>query len=245
VKKKVEICVDSIESAIVAAKAGADRIELCRNILQGGTTPNLGLLKMIKREIDIPVHVLIRPRAGDFVYSEFEKQEILIDIADFIEAGVNGIVTGCLKLDGTIDIAFLKRIKEASQKVPLTFHRAFDVCLDPFESLQVLVDNEIEYLLTSGAKETALKGAELIKELISVAEGKITIIAASGVREHNVRKLFEITRVDEIHATAFAKVYSGYQVTPDCKMGKDDQLCYIHRTDFQKVKNLIDEFKRY
>lgn len=240
--KLIEICVDSIESAIIATKARANRLEVCRNINQGGTTPNLGLVKTIIKNCNILVNVLIRPRAGNFVYSMLEKEEILADIKDFTQLGVNAIVVGCLTTNNKIDIEFLQQIIKVANGIKITFHRAFDLCQNPFTALQTLIDFKINTVLTSGQKQTAIEGHQLIKKLLEKANGKINILAGSGIRHHNIKNLYNLTHINQIHATAFTKVKIG-KSNNNCTMGKNDDNAYVNRTDFDKVKQLVDNFR--
>lgn len=197
----LEICANSYQSAKNARDAGAHRIELCQELSVGGITPSYGLLKKVVREIDIPVFVLIRPRCGNFVYSDDEFQVMKTDIQLCKDLGCKGIVSGVLNSDKTIDIKRTKELVELSKPLGFTFHRAFDEVRNPKEALKELMDLGMERVLTSGQKATAEEGLELFKELQSIAENKLTIIAGGGVSAKNVM-LFKEAGLTEVHASA-------------------------------------------
>ena len=181
----VEVCANSLESALVAQDAGADRIELCTELAVGGLTPSYGLLVAVKRRISIPVHVLIRPRSGDFAYTEEEREIMLRDIEKCVELGFNGIVCGALHKDFSLDVAHTQQLKEASGELHFTFHRAFDWVKDPFETLVQLKNVGVDTLLTSGQKPTAVEGIELLSVLKNGGSG-IHVMPGSGINADNV-----------------------------------------------------------
>ncbi len=186
----LECCVDCVESALTADANGADRLELCANLLIGGTTPDINLFYRVKKAVKAKVNVLLRPRFGDFCYSDEEFAILLADVQLFREAGADGVVIGVLSPDGSIDEKRMKLLMEAAGDLPVTFHRAFDVCRDPFEALAACKRLGISTILTSGQKNSAMEGLELLKELVQKADG-IDIMIGSGVGSKNLEKLME------------------------------------------------------
>lgn len=207
-KVQVEICVDSIQSALAAQKAGADRIELCDNLIGGGTTPSAGMIELARKYLTMDINVIIRPRSGDFCYSyhEFEVMKKDIEIAKCY--GANGIVIGILKPNGVIDVNMMNEIVQLSRPLTVTFHRAFDMTRDPFEALEVLINLGVERVLTSGQESKAIYGVELIKELVHRAEDKIIVMPGAGIDEINITDIIDNTGAKEIHMSAKKKVDS-------------------------------------
>jgi len=193
----VEVCANSLQSALNAQSAGADRIELCSELAVGGITPSYGLLNSIRQHISIPVHVLIRPRSGDFSYSDEEFEIMKTDIALSVELGFDGIVSGILHKDFTLDEERTKMLVELSGSLKFTFHRAFDWVEDPVETLSQLEDLGVDYVLTSGQQKSAVEGMALLTELQQKAS-KCIIMPGGGVRTDNVH-LFQEARFSAIH----------------------------------------------
>ena len=197
----LEVCANSYESALNAQKGGAQRIELCEDLAVGGLTPNFELSKKVISELNIPVFILIRPRDGDFNYSGEEFEQIKKDIILFKELGCKGIVSGILtKKDNNIDISRTRELIELSKPLEFTFHRAFDEVLNPIQALHQLIKLKADRILTSGQAETAVKGLDLLKELINIAENKIIIMPGSGV---NINNILEFKKIGskEIHGS--------------------------------------------
>ena len=165
-KYTLEICVDSVESAINAQKGGATRLELCSNLIIGGTTPTKSLFEEVRKNVNIPINVLIRPRFGDFLYSKYEIEIIKNEIRMFREMGADGIVVGILTKEGEIDLENMKSFISEAQNIPVTFHRAFDVCKNPLEAFYELKKIGVKAILTSGQEENCLKGKQLLKKLV-------------------------------------------------------------------------------
>lgn len=186
----LECCVDSVESALEAVRGGADRLELCGNLLIGGTSPELPLFLRVKKLVDIPVNVLLRPRFGDFCYTEEEFALLEESVRAFVAASADGIVIGVLRPDGTVDEERMKILMEAAGEVPVTFHRAFDVTRNPFEALEACERLGVTTILTSGQQNTALEGKELLSQLVA-GSGKITILVGSGVGSKTLPELLE------------------------------------------------------
>ena len=204
----MEICVDSIESALAAEKGGAHRIELCDNLMAGGTTPSIGMLQLIRRHINIDINFIVRPRSGDFCYSDFEFQVMKKDIEMAKEYGANGIVVGILKPDGEVDVDRMKEIIEISKPLKVTFHRAFDMTKDPLKSLETLISLGVERILTSGQESNAFEGVDLIKELVHRAGDRIIIMPGAGINELNIEEIINKTGVKEVHMSAKKRVES-------------------------------------
>ena len=197
-KKVLEVCVDSVESAVTAQKAGADRLEICANLLIGGTTPGVSQFQQIRKKCGIPLHVLIRPRFGDFLYTDSEYQMLEEDTRMFRELGADGIVTGCLKADGSLDCNRMEQLRACAGELTLTLHRAFDVCRDPYQALEEAVSLGIDIILTSGQAPDCRKGKEILAKLIAQAGERIEILAGGGVNDEVIRRLSE-----DIHASCF------------------------------------------
>ena len=205
----VEACVDSIESALAAARGGAHRLELCANLIEGGTTPSAGTLAVCRARLDIPIFVLIRPRGGDFLYSAAELAVMLEDIRRAKQAGAQGVVTGVLRADGEIDADRTGELIAAARPLHVTFHRAFDVCRDASRALETLVALGVERVLSSGQAATAPEGAETIARLVRQAAGRIGVLPGGGVTPDNAAALVRATGVTEVHLTGAGVHQSG------------------------------------
>jgi copper homeostasis protein len=195
----VEAVVETLDSALAAERAGVDRIELCDNLPEGGTTPDGELVAAIVQRMRLPVFVLIRPRAGDFVYSESEFDVMIRDIELTRTMGVAGIVTGALDARGHVDIKRTRSLVEAAGGLPVTFHRAIDAVADLPVALDDAIEAGVSRVLTSGGAATAREGVEVIAALVLQARERVSIIAGGGVREHNVREVIAWTGTHEVH----------------------------------------------
>lgn len=216
----LECCVDSTASALQAEKGGAGRLELCSNLVIGGTTPTLALFKQIRENTDIPVHVLIRPRFGDFLYSAQELAVIISEIDMFREAGADGIVIGCLTSDGNLDCRVMEQLIDHCGQLKVTLHRAFDMCQDPFRTLEEAKKLGIHTILTSGCKPTCLEGIDLLRQLDIRAEDAVTIMAGAGVNEAAVRTLLRETALTTFHMSGKRILESGMSYrNPEVSMG--------------------------
>jgi len=202
----LEICAINLESAIAAEKGGASRIELCDNIIEGGTTPSAATIKLAVEYLSIPVNVLIRPRGGDFIYSDLEFENIIEDIKYCKSVGVSGIVIGVLKNDSSIDIKRTKQLVELANPMNVTFHRAFDLCIDVFQSMEDVISTGAIRILTSGQQQSADKGISLLKKLQSKSNNRIIIMPGGGININNVEHIIKTTSVSEIHMSAKTKV---------------------------------------
>ena len=204
----IEACVDSVPSAIAAEAGGAGRVELCDDLIEGGTTPSAGTIAECRARLRIPVFVIIRPRGGDFLYSDVEYDVMRRDIAHARSLGADGVVLGLLHADGTVDRERTRALVEMARPQPVTFHRAFDVARDPEEALDALIGLGVERVLTSGQAPTAPEGAELIARLVQRAAGRIGILPGCGIDETNVRELVAQTGAREVHVRLTAPVRS-------------------------------------
>ena len=204
----IEVCVDSMESAREAVRGGADRLELCANLVIGGTTPSPALIREAAK-LSVPVNVLIRPRFGDFLFTQDEKREQLEQIAQLKALGASGAVVGALRADGTLDAAFLSACRETAKDLTLTLHRAFDVCADAREALEQAAALGFDTILTSGQRTTAAEGAALLMQLVRQAEGRVTIMPGSGVCAANIARLYAQTGARAFHLSARRTVQSG------------------------------------
>ena len=204
-KYTLEICVDSVKSAINAQRGGATRLELCSNLIIGGTTPTKSLFKEVKKNVDIPINVLIRPRFGDFLYSDYDINIIRNEIKIFREVGVNGIVVGVLTKDGEIDVDNMKKFIDEAQNIPITFHRAFDVCKNPIKAFHQLQELKIQNILTSGQAQNCLKGKKLLKELVDLSNKnneKTRILVGAGLNIENIEEIADFTGAVNFHFSA-------------------------------------------
>lgn len=239
---QIEICANSVESCLAAQKGGADRVELCAGILEGGTTPSYGEISVARKHLSSTrLHVIIRPRGGDFLYSPLETERMIQDIEVCKSLGVDGVVFGCLTKSGDIDVKTNTLLLEHAIGMATTFHRAFDRCRNPFGGLEQLIELKFDRILTSGQQPTAEQGINLLRDLKQAAEGRIEILAGSGVNESNIQQIALQTQIQEFHFSAREKrpslmenydssVYMGAS-------GVDENV--IEVTSIGRVKNTI------
>jgi copper homeostasis protein len=202
VKNKIllEISVESVEAAAAAERGGADRIELCSDLSVGGLTPDLALIRAIRQRIQIPIFAMIRPRAGDFVYSPAEFAQMKKSIAAAKDAAASGLVFGILKAKGTVDIERTRQLVDLAKPLPVTFHRAFDACPDLTQALEDVVRCGASRILTSGGAASALEGANKIAALVAAADERVTIVPGAGINAENILQLAAATRAYEFHS---------------------------------------------
>ena len=229
-KYTFEICANSAESCLAAQEGGAHRVELCAAMPEGGTTPSYGEIKLARKLIDIRLHVIIRPRGGDFLYSPLEVDIMEEDIRAAREAGADGVVFGCLTPDGELDMPAMERLMKASEGMSVTFHRAFDYVKDPKAVMETLIKMGVNRILTSGQMPAAIKGADLLAELVQQAAGRIIIMPGCGVNESNIAELAKITGASEFHFSARENRESRMQLrNPALSMGGSVQIDeYVH-----------------
>ena len=227
-----EIVVYNIESALKAQEGGADRIELCDNPSEGGTTPSYGTIEAVRQNVNLDVYVMIRPRGGDFHYSNYEFHCMKRDISQCQKISVDGVVFGILNPDGTLDKKRCKELIVKARPLKVTCHRAFDMTRDPFEALEDCIEAGFDRILTAGQQAQALKGADLIGELIKKANGRIAIMPGSGVNENTVQEILAKSKATEIHfsATAFRESEMNYKNQNIAGMGSDEGAEFKIRT---------------
>ncbi len=241
---KFEICANSVESCMAAQEGGANRVELCAGIPEGGTTPSYGEIKVARRLLtDTKLHVIIRPRGGDFLYSALEMERMEEDIRMCRELGADGVVFGCLKADGTVDMEQNCRLMECAKGMSVTFHRAFDRTIDPFQALEDIISLGCDRILTSGQQPKAIEGTTLLAELQEKAAGRITLLAGSGVTEENIRRIYDATGIHEYHFSARISVKSKMMnIGSAVYMGaKDADEENILVTSKERVENTIKQ----
>jgi copper homeostasis protein len=245
-KFKLEICSGSVESAINAQLGGADRVELCDNLYEGGTTPSYGAISSARDSLTIGLHVIIRPRGGDFLYSDQEYDLMRRDIDICSELGVDGVVIGILMSDGSVDVERTARLVELASPLAVTFHRAFDVCNNPMRGLEDIIAAGASRILTSGQRNTVPEGADLICQLVEKAGNRIIIMPGSGLDETNIAEMARITVATEFHLTARRTVESEMVFRrADIPMGGMPQIPEFSRkvADPQRIINIINTLK--
>ena len=215
----LEVACFSLEGAIIAEKAGAQRIELCSSPLEGGLTPSLAMIKGVRKLVSIPVFVMIRPREGDFLYTGREFESMLEDVAMVKDQGMDGVVSGALLPDGSVDAERTEKLVLAASPMQVTFHRAFDLTRDPVSALQDIIGTGAKRILTSGQKQTAMEGKEMIASLVKAAADRICIMPGSGVNPSNIEMLAAVTGASEYHASARKIVRGAMQyLNPDVSL---------------------------
>jgi copper homeostasis protein len=245
-KFSLEICSGSLESAINAQLAGADRVELCDNLCEGGTTPSAGTIAAARNNLSIKLHVIIRPRGGDFLYSDQEYDIMRRDIDACGEIGADGIVIGILRRDGTIDVERTSRLIEFASPMHVTFHRAFDVCNDPEKGLEDIISTGASRILTSGQNDRASLGAPLIRSLVRKAGKRIIIMPGGGLDESNIADIARTTGASEFHLTARKEVESEMTFRrTGIQMGSLSSIPEFSRkvADPQRIINIINILK--
>lgn len=237
----IEIVVYNIESALRAQEGGADRIELCDNPAEGGTTPSFGTIEAVRQNVNMDLYVMIRPRGGDFHYSNYEFHSMKRDIDQCQKISVDGVVFGILNEDGRLDKKRCKELIDRARPLKVTCHRAFDMTHDPFEALEDCIEVGFHRILTAGHQTTALKGVDLIAQLITKANGRIAIMPGSGVNENTVEEIVSTTKTTEIHfsATAFRESVMQYRNQAIAGMGSDEGAEFKYRTvDPERVREM-------
>lgn len=205
-----EVCANSVESCLAAQAGGAHRVELCAGIPEGGTTPSHGDILIARESLEqTKLHVIIRPRGGDFLYSPIEQRIMLKDIENARRLGADGLVFGCLTAKGEVDILLMEQLMEAAGSTPVTFHRAFDVCRNPQKALEEIIGLGCSRILTSGQQPTAELGIPLLRELQQQAAGRIALLAGCGVNETNIARIANETGIREFHFSARETIESG------------------------------------
>ena len=237
---RFEICANSVASCIAAQEGGADRVELCAGIPEGGTTPSYGMMITARESISIGLNVIIRPRGGDFLYSKEEIREMLHDIRMAKDIGADGLVFGCLLPDGTVDKENMALLMEAAGNTPVTFHRAFDHTSDPMLALEDIIGLGCRRILTSGCMPTAKEGLPLLSRLVKEAGDRIIIMPGCGINETNIEETARLSGAKEFHFSARESVESGMIFrNPDVAMGNEADPYGTIRTTVRRVAATI------
>ncbi len=266
----LEACVDSVESALAAVQGGADRLELCANLVIGGTTPDVFLYEKVREVTKAPVHVLIRPRSGDFLYTGYEFEIIARNVERFRQLGAEGVVTGCLMPDGSLDVERMARLRELAGAMNMTLHRAFDMCRNPYEVLEQAGKLGVQTILTSGQAGSCVEGKKLIAGLKEQSNGLVDIMAGGGVEAEVIRQMARDTKVTSYHMSGKVTLDSGmtwrrqevamFASPKDAKRGsmsaseamerkkqESNEEYRLLRTDEEKIRaarHVLDELQR-
>ena len=232
----LEICCFNLQSAIIAQRAGAHRVELCADAAVGGTTQSLGVIKIAREKLQIQLYPIIRPRGGDFFFTEEELEIMMNDVLLCKQIGCDGVVIGMLKQDGTIDKKSCGQLVQLAYPLGVTFHRAFDRVADPQEALEDIIEIGCERILTSGQQPTAMEGAELIAQLIQQADDRIIIMPGSGIRSANITELAQKTKAEEFHSSARTHLSSNMQYIK-ANMKNDTSVVIA---DENEIKNMVE-----
>jgi len=241
---QLEICCFNIQSALVAQDAGAHRVELCADPAGGGTTPSLGVIKTAREKLHIQLYPIIRPRDGDFLFDDEEFEIMIRDISFCKQAGCDGIVIGMLNADGTIDKKRCAKLVELAYPLGVTFHRAFDRAVNPFEAMEDILSIGCERILTSGQKPTAIEGAMLLNELVRQAENRIIIMPGSGIRAKNIAELIEKTTAEEFHTSARIFGKSGMEFINE-NLKESDSFTIADKNEITQIIHLLVNSKNF
>ena len=242
----LEVCVDSVEGCIAAHEGGADRVELCASLVEGGTTPSLGMLAACRDAAPIPIMAMIRPRGGDFLYSPHELAAMRTDIARAKEAGASGVVLGLLRADGTVDVERTRELIDRARPMQVTFHRAFDMARDALEALDALTALGVDRVLTSGREASVIEGLDRIAALVRAAGERIVVMPGGGVREDNIRRVIDATGAREVHFTARGQLASPMRFqNARCTMSSSTPSGEYERsiTDIERVRKFVAAVK--
>jgi len=240
----IEVCVDTVESAIAAQLGGADRVELCASLLEGGVTPSAGSIETARKCLNIPIQVMIRPRGGDFLYSHVDFETMKRDIEAGKRLGADGVVVGILTVEGEIDKERTMELVERARPLNVTFHRAFDMTRDPYQAMEDLIELGVDRVLTSGQAGSAAEGMRLIRSLAETARGRIAIMAGGGLNETNIGQVLAATGVREIHFSGRSGFESPMHYrNPNVHLGLAQQQSEYLRlaADVEKIERMREE----
>lgn len=242
----LEACVDSVESAIEAKRGGATRLEMCGNLIIGGTTPEYELFEQVKEETGLETRILMRPRFGDFAYSVYEVERMEKQIARFKELGADGVVIGVLKTNGELDTEAMKRLIDAAAGIKVTLHRAFDVCRDPFEAFETAKRLGVNTILTSGQEGNCLKGKEVLKQLLAMAGEDVEILVGAGVNASVIEAFVKDTKAKSFHMSGKQVLESSMEYRNDrVNMGLPGISEYdIWRTSCDEIRKAVEVLER-
>lgn len=237
-----EVCIGSVPCAYESFLGGAQRVELCDNLVEGGTTPSQGAIIECKKIKGLKTMVMIRPRGGDFLYSDVEFEIMKEDVKAARNLGADGVVFGILTKDGSMDIQRLKQLIDLAGEMEVTNHRAFDMCNDPFLALEQLIDLGVKRILTSGQHRNVWEGRFLIADLVKKAAGRIIIMPGAGVKEDNIVDLMAITKAPEYHVALTKKIPSQMEYRNEkAFMGSDAQPEFEHlRIDSERIRTFVN-----
>jgi len=241
----IEVCVDSVASATAAERGGADRIELCSSLIEGGVTPSAGLMEAVRAAVSLPLHIMIRPRAGDFCYEPEEFEIMRHDIATAKNLGADGLVFGILSPDGRIDIKRTREHVGLSRPLSVTFHRAFDMTADLFRALDDVCSTGVDRVLTSGGEPSSLQGRSKISQLVDRAQDRLVIMPGSGIKPENARSLVQDTEAKEIHvglrtSVASPMVHRNPMVSMGALEGREYQRFVVLEENVRKLRAALD-----
>ena len=240
----LEVCVDSVESALAAKAGGATRLELCANLVIGGTTPGYALFDEVKRETGLPIRTLIRPRFGDFLYTDYEYEQMMYAIRHFSKEGADGVVIGSLNTDGMLNEAQMRGMIEAAEGCGITLHRAFDVCADPIVTMKKAKLLGVDTILTSGQEADAYAGRELLYELVKLGEKEsVTVMVGAGVHSGNIVQLAKDTEAHAFHMAGKKVLQSGMRYRNErVHMGIEGMSEFeIYRTDAEEIRKATEQ----
>lgn len=236
---QLEICANSIRSAVAAQKGGAHRIELCDNMAEGGTTPSYGMISICKKNLSIPIFPIIRPRGGDFLYSNDEFEVMKADVINCREMGCEGVALGILNADESIDTNRCAELVALARPMEVTFHRAFDRCNDFEQGLEDIIALGCERILTSGGETDAYEGIPILKNLVEKAVGRLSIMAGAGITEKNIAEIALKTGINQFHSTAKSVVNSEMRFSKLGKLSKSDSSNFLLETNAGIVKKMV------
>lgn len=244
-KYLLEACIDSVQSAIEAQKGGADRLELCANLMIGGTSPGKALFCQVRKYTDLKIRVLLRPRFGDFCYNKYEFAQMKEDASMYRELGADAIVTGILRPDGSLNVEQMEEIMESARGLDFTLHRAFDVCRDPFETLEQAAKLGIGTILTSGQENSAWEGRELLAELVRRSAGRVDILVGAGITPEMLPRLAAYTKATSYHMSGKVMKESPMQFRREgVKMGFPGFSEFeIWQTDAENIRQAVETLK--
>jgi len=238
----IELCVEGVDGAVAAAEGGADRIELCASLVEGGITPSMGTVRATVAAVALPVMVMVRPRGGDFLYSEREFASMLDDVAALRESGAAGVVFGCLTAEGAIDEVRTTALVQAARPLSATVHRAFDMTADAGAALETLIRCGVDRVLTSGQQPSGVQGVDMLRLLVRQAAGRIVILGCGDLRAESIRGVWQTAGLNELHFSAPATILSAMRYrNPALAMGgSDPEREYRHTvTDPVRVRAVI------
>ncbi|HZQ19480.1 MAG TPA: copper homeostasis protein CutC [Terriglobales bacterium] len=241
----IEICADSVESALAAQRGGAGRIELCGGLAEGGTTPSSGLISTVRSKVSIPIYVMVRPRAGDFYYGPDDFETMEQDVLIAKQLGADGVVFGVLKEDGRVDVQKTRHLVALARPMKVTFHRAFDMALDLSEGLEAVIAAGADRLLTSGGEQRVEDGLDTVKSLTAAASGRIAMMACGGISAQNVCHVIAATGVNELHASASSAVSSpmlhrNERVSMGAIKGREYQRFVVMEDKVRRLVNAVN-----